>query len=289
MNPDHLKLAHTFTEKLMRGDETIVDLLQEDFVWTMAGDCSTTLPWIGGKRGKQAVLDFIRDYPEYFKNHRFVLHDTLHGPERVAFFGSLSSEYIGSSDMIDIDFISTFTFRDEKILSHRLFESSHAVSQTTYDRHALQKKARRYYEKINAGEFDDEYFNLFAEDVELFYPKFGVAYGHEAIAELGRRVQSAVSRFGFDLEKFTYTTERHRIAVEIVEHGTTVSGKHFPDGKVSFGKFCNVFEFNTQGKIQRYHCYGDPDYAGEDAQRTAIFAQTPDGSRQTAASTSMAK
>ncbi|MGF6147761.1 Uncharacterised protein [Kingella potus] len=137
----------------------------------------------------------------------------------------------------------------------------------------FKQHARRYYEKINLGEFDNEYFALFADDVEIFYPKFGFAYGHAAVKTLGERVQSAVSRFGFDLDKFIYTAENNRVAVEISEYGTTTGGKDFPDNKVSFGKFCNVFEFNTQGKISRYHCYGDPDYAGDDKERVAIFAQ----------------
>ncbi|PAT42388.1 hypothetical protein CLI92_03035 [Vandammella animalimorsus] len=146
-------------------------------------------------------------------------------------------------------------------------------SAATHGSDAFRQKARRYYEKINAGEIDEEYFALFAEDVEVFYPKFGIARGREAIAELGQRVQSAVSRFGFDLSQFVYTGEGRRVAVEIVEYGTTASGHDFPDGKASFGKFCNVFEFNAHGQIARYHCYGDPDYAAEDAARVAIFAR----------------
>ncbi|WP_179290577.1 nuclear transport factor 2 family protein [Vandammella animalimorsus] len=146
-------------------------------------------------------------------------------------------------------------------------------STATHGSDAFRQKARRYYEKINVGEFDEEYFALFAEDVEVFYPKFGIAHGREAIAELGRRVQSIVSDFAFDLDRFVYTCQANRVVVEIVEHGTLKSGKTFPDGKASFGKFCCVFEFNAQGAISRYHCYGDPDYAAEDAARVAIFAR----------------
>lgn len=146
-------------------------------------------------------------------------------------------------------------------------------SATTHGSDAFRQKARRYYEKINAGEIDEEYFALFADDVEIFYPKFGIAHGREAIAELGRRVQSIVSDFAFDLDRFVYTCQANRVAVEIIEHGALKNGKTFPDGKASFGKFCNVFEFNTRGQIARYHCYGDPDYAAEDAARVAIFAR----------------
>lgn len=137
----------------------------------------------------------------------------------------------------------------------------------------LKARARRYYEKINAGEFDDEYFGLFADDVEIFYPKFGFAYGHDAVKDFGNRVQSIVSEFAFDLDRFIYTCQDNRVVVEITEYGRLRNGKRFPDGKVSFGKFCCVFEFNKDGLIQRYHSYGDPDYAAEDPVRLAIFAR----------------
>ena len=109
----------------------------------------------------------------------------------------------------------------------------------------LKTRARRYYEKINAGEFDDEYFGLFADDVEVFYPKFGMAYGHDAIRTLGSRVQNIVAELAFDLDRFIYTREGHRVVVEIVEYGRLKNGKTFPDKQHSFGKFCNVFEFNA--------------------------------------------
>ncbi|VEJ22129.1 nuclear transport factor 2 family protein [Neisseria animaloris] len=137
----------------------------------------------------------------------------------------------------------------------------------------FKQKARRFYEKINLGEFDEEYFGLFAEDIELFYPKYGFAYGKEAIVDFGAKVQGTVKSLAFDLDKFVYTCEGSRVAVEIVEYGITQSGKLFPDGKTSFGKFCNVFEFDGTGKIKRYHCYGDPDFAGEDAPRVLAFSR----------------
>jgi len=39
-----------------------------------------------------------------------------------------------------------------------------------------QEKQKRnvdtYFKKVDAGEFDSEYYGLFTEDVELYFPKF---------------------------------------------------------------------------------------------------------------------
>lgn len=137
----------------------------------------------------------------------------------------------------------------------------------------LKEKALRYYEKINLGEFDEEYFGLFAEDVEFFYPKYGYDKGREAIKNFGEVIQKLVKSLTFHLDKFVYTTSENRVVVEIVERGETQSGKKFPNEKTSFGRFCNVFEFNEKGEIKRYYCYGDPDFAGEDTVRVKLFSK----------------
>ena len=36
-----------------------------------------------------------------------------------------------------------------------------------------KRNAETYFRKVDAGEFDSEYYGLFTEDVELYFPKFG--------------------------------------------------------------------------------------------------------------------
>lgn len=131
--------------------------------------------------------------------------------------------------------------------------------------------ARLYYEKINLGELDEQYFALFADDVEIFYPKIGFLYGKEGVDNLGKKIQGILEWLRFDLEKFRFSAIENRVIVEGYEHGKTLSGVLFPDNKVGFGKFCNVFEFE-HGKISKMHCHLDPDHGGEDLPRVYLYA-----------------
>ncbi len=44
-----------------------------------------------------------------------------------------------------------------------------------------RNKAELYFIKVDAGEFDNGYYNLFTEDVELYFPKFGFGYGKDGL------------------------------------------------------------------------------------------------------------
>ena len=62
------------------------------------------------------------------------------------------------------------------------------------------------------------------------------------------------------------------IIVEGQEGGETKEGIKWPDNKKSFGKFCNVFEFEGS-LIKRVHIYVDPDFTSEDAKRIEMLNQ----------------
>lgn len=128
-----------------------------------------------------------------------------------------------------------------------------------------------YFKKIDAGEFDDEYFNLYTEDVEMYYPKFGFEKGKEGIKNFGKVIGAHLQKLTHDIENFRYIISDPIIVVEGTEKGITSSGKEWPDYKTSFGKFCNVFEFEGE-LIKRVHIYVDPDFTSEDSDRLSIFS-----------------
>lgn len=133
------------------------------------------------------------------------------------------------------------------------------------------KTAKSYYEKINSGNFnDDSYYNLFTEDVKLFYPKFGFAEGKPGVQKFGQQVRKLFNNLTFELDKFNFIVTDNTIVVEGVEKGATHTGKAFPDNDRSFGKFCTVFEFEGN-QIKRMYCYVDPDHAGEDKEIVALL------------------
>jgi ketosteroid isomerase-like protein len=133
-----------------------------------------------------------------------------------------------------------------------------------------KNKIETYFKKIDSGIFDDEYFDLYAEDVEMYYPKFGFEKGKQGIKNFGKVIGKHLEKLTHDIQNFRYTFSDTVIVVEGNEKGVTTSGKEWPDNHTSFGKFCNVFEFDGE-LIKRVHIYVDPDFTSEDTERLAIF------------------
>jgi ketosteroid isomerase-like protein len=133
-----------------------------------------------------------------------------------------------------------------------------------------KNKIETYFKKIDSGIFDDEYFDLYAEDVEMYYPKFGFEKGKQGIKNFGKVIGKHLEKLTHDIQNFRYTFSGTVIVVEGNEKGVTRSGKEWPDNHTSFGKFCNVFEFDDE-LIKRVHIYVDPDFTSEDTERLAIF------------------
>jgi ketosteroid isomerase-like protein len=133
-----------------------------------------------------------------------------------------------------------------------------------------KNKIETYFKKIDSGIFDDEYFDLYAEDVEMYYPKFGFEKGKQGIKNFGKVIGKHLEKLTHDIQNFRYTFSDTVIVVEGNEKGVTTSGKEWPDNHTSFGKFCNVFEFDGE-LMKRVHIYVDPDFTSEDTERLAIF------------------
>jgi ketosteroid isomerase-like protein len=131
--------------------------------------------------------------------------------------------------------------------------------------------AQSYYEKINSGNFnDDSYYDLFTEDVKVFYPKFGFAEGKDGVKKFGQQVRKLFNNLTFELDKFNFIVADNTVVVEGVEKGAIHTGAVFPDNEVSYGKFCTVFEFEDN-HIKRMYCYVDPDHAGVDKEVVALL------------------
>lgn len=62
-----------------------------------------------------------------------------------------------------------------------------------------------------------------------------------------------------DVENLHILVAGDHVIVEGTERGMTRSGRTWPDGVVSTGRFCNVFEFDSL-LIRRLHIYVDPSF-----------------------------
>jgi ketosteroid isomerase-like protein len=127
---------------------------------------------------------------------------------------------------------------------------------------------RSYFKRVD--ERDPTFLDLFTDDVEFFFPKFGSARGKAAIAKCGERLAKHLETLEHDIDGFTYIPSGNLIAVEGRESGVTRNGSRWPDGIISQGRFCNVFEFDGL-LISRIAIYVDPDFTNDDKDRVKIF------------------
>ena len=116
---------------------------------------------------------------------------------------------------------------------------------------------RDYFRKVDAN--DPALIDLYTEDVELYFPKFGFGHGKQDMAEFARRLGSGLGSLAHDIDGLDIMVAGDRIVVEGREWGTTADGDSWPDGKVSTGRFCNVFTFRGS-LISAVHIYTDPDF-----------------------------
>lgn len=121
-----------------------------------------------------------------------------------------------------------------------------------------------YFGKADAG--DPSILDLFSEDVQLFFPKFGTRTGKAKVIEFVQGLMSKLDSLNHDVETYNYVANGQIVVVEGTESGVAKNGQHWPVEGISEGRFCNVFEF-TGTLISRLHIYVDPDFLGEDEDR----------------------
>ncbi|MFG2481034.1 nuclear transport factor 2 family protein [Streptomyces fagopyri] len=126
----------------------------------------------------------------------------------------------------------------------------------------LQEKreevAVRYFRLVDSA--DPAILDLFTDDAQMFFPKFGIATGKDQIAAFAQGFAGQISSIQHDIPGLTVISSGNYVVTEGSVRGTTKSGAAFPDGKSSYGLFCNVFEFEDE-RIKRLHIYEDPDFA----------------------------
>ncbi|GAA5234902.1 hypothetical protein FOZ76_21925 [Verticiella sediminum] len=127
---------------------------------------------------------------------------------------------------------------------------------------------RSYFRKVDAK--DPSLLDLFTDDVEFFFPKFGVARGKAAVMAFGSRIAKEAAKLTHDIDGLVFTAQGERIVAEGREWGETADGRPWPDGHVSQGRFANVFESDGP-LIKRTFIYVDPDFTGEDRKRVALY------------------
>lgn len=123
--------------------------------------------------------------------------------------------------------------------------------------------ALEYLKRLDRGE---NIFDLFADDAQVFFPKWGLANGREEFERLFHDLASILKSIRHDYAYFNYIIQGDHVVVEGTSSGRTAEDTEWRAGVTDAGCWCDVFEIRDF-KIQRVFIYLDPDYAGADTAR----------------------
>jgi hypothetical protein len=123
--------------------------------------------------------------------------------------------------------------------------------------------ALEYLKRLDRGE---GFFDLFADDAQVYFPKWGLATGRQEYERLFADLGSILKAIYHDYAYFNYIIQDDFVVVEGTSYGATADGTEWRAGVTHAGRWCDVFEIRDF-KIQRLFIYLDPDYAGADTAR----------------------
>jgi SnoaL-like domain len=138
-----------------------------------------------------------------------------------------------------------------------------AVTQQSMTAEQRKSVALEYLKRLDHG---GDLFALFADDAQVYFPKWGLADGKAAIEQLFSEVGGTLGGIRHDYAYFNYIVQDDTVVVEGTSYGHTAAGVEWRAGVTHSGRWCDVFEIRDF-KIQRLFIYLDPDYAGADTAR----------------------
>jgi hypothetical protein len=117
--------------------------------------------------------------------------------------------------------------------------------------------------------------DLFADDAQVMFPKWGLAIGKEQIGQLFADIGGSISSIHHHYAELNYVFSGSDLfVVEGTSHGEHKDGP-WRAGVPEWGagRWCDVFEIRDF-LIQRCFIYLDPDYAGDDRARYPWLPQS---------------
>lgn len=110
--------------------------------------------------------------------------------------------------------------------------------------------------------------DLFADDAQVYFPKWGIATGREQIGKLFSDVGGTLKSIRHHYSRFNWIFSGTDLFVcEGTSEGEHRGGKwQAGNPEWGAGRWCDVFEIRDW-KIHRVFIYLDPDYAGKDTAR----------------------
>jgi len=110
------------------------------------------------------------------------------------------------------------------------------------------KVAREYFIRVDEGRPD--ILELFHEDAEIYFPKFGFGFGRESLFEMVKGFAGALEYIRHDYDNLTFIPSGDYLVVEGTSQGK-MSGKSWAGGKNSWRTFLQHFQISGWPNIQR--------------------------------------
>lgn len=130
--------------------------------------------------------------------------------------------------------------------------------------------ALEYLRALDLGHTSDggTIMDLIDEQAEVYFPKWGIARGHEQISQMFSDIGAPLRKIVHHLADINWVFSGSDLLVaEGTSHGEHEDGPWRADSPPwGAGRWCDVFEIRDW-KIQRVFIYLDPDYAGADTAR----------------------
>jgi SnoaL-like domain len=124
----------------------------------------------------------------------------------------------------------------------------------------------RYFELADSDPLGAEMFALFDDDLEFYFPKFGISRGKEGFREFAQAMGGVFARAAHHPDEFRFVVSGPSVVVEGTTEGETLDGGSWHGGQTPGGRFCSVFELDPErGLIRRMYIYLDPDYASRNS------------------------
>jgi len=134
-----------------------------------------------------------------------------------------------------------------------------------------------YLTRLDSGR---DFFELFADDATLYFPKWGMARGIDQIRQCFTETGNMFEEIEHHYSEFNWVfSGGDVVVVEGTSHGRHRDGPwRAGSPEWGAGRWCDVFEIRDE-KIHRLFIYLDPDYAGRDVDRYPWLADRSDAAR----------
>src|SRR5213594_2644912 len=121
--------------------------------------------------------------------------------------------------------------------------------------------AREYFIRTDQGRPD--ILELFHEDAEIYFPKFGFGFGRQSFFAMVKGFEGSLEHIRHDYDVFTFIASGDYLVVEGTSQGK-MSDKSWAGGKTPGGRFCNVFKFRDGGVVSQFEnreCLASEEYS----------------------------